>query len=146
MSADTNKQLVLDYLVAIAEGRTDDAKAAFAADAIWRHPPSLGSLDPASPAGRLEGRERIFDTYFAVDDDLFETGRRAYDFEILSAIAEGDRVAVEMRHRGTGPRGQPYETDYHVAFEVRDGLIREVHEYLDSLYVKQELLAPFEKT
>ena len=137
MSADTNKQLVLDYLTAIAEGRTDDAKAAFAADALWRHPPSLGS--PGSN-GLVEGRERIFDTYFAVDDDLFETGRRAYDFEILSAIAEGDRVAVEIRHRGKGAQGQPFETDYHVAFEVRDGLIREVHEYLDSLYVKRELL------
>ena len=137
MSADTNKQLVLDYLVAIAEGRTDDAKAAFAADALWKHPPSLGSL---GSDGLLEGRERIFDAYFAVDDDLFETGRRAYDFEILSAIAEGDRVAVEIRHRGKGAQGQPYETDYHVAFEVRDGLIREVHEYLDSLYVKRELL------
>lgn len=134
MSASSNKQLVLDYLSAISEGRSQDAKAAFAEDAVWKHPPSLGNK------GRLEGRERIFETYFAVDDDLFETGRRAYDFEILNAIAEGDRVAVEIRHRGTGAKGQAYETDYHVAFEVRDGLIREVHEYLDSLYVKRELL------
>jgi len=134
VSAESNKRIVLEYLRAIAEGRTADARRAFAADAVWRHPPSLGH------GGRLEGRDRIFDTYFAVDDGLFETGRRSYAFEILSAIAEGDRVAVEIRHRGTGVRGQPYETDYHVSFEVRDGLIREVHEYLDSLYVKRELL------
>jgi ketosteroid isomerase-like protein len=134
MSARRNKQRVLDYLTAISEGRRDDAMAAFAEDALWKHPPSLGN------DGRLAGRARIFDRYFAVDDELFETGRRAYDFEILSAIAEGDRVAVEIRHRGRGAKGQPYETDYHVAFELRDGLIREVHEYLDSLYVKRELL------
>lgn len=137
MGAAANKQLVLDYLTAIAEGRTADARSAFAEDALWKQPPSLAA--PGSD-GRLEGRERIFDTYFAVDDDLFASGRRAYDFEILSAIAEGERVSVEIRHRGTGARGQPYETDYHVSFEVRDGLIREVHEYLDSLYVKRELL------
>ena len=134
MSASRNKQRVLDYLAAIAEGRTQDAKAAFAEDALWTHPPSMGNQ------GRLEGREHIFDTYFAVDDDLFESGRRRYDFEILSAIAEGDRVAVEIRHRGVGIQGQPFETDYHLSFQLRDGLIREVHEYLDSLYVKQELL------
>jgi len=134
MSPSPNKQHVLDYLAAIAEGRTEDAKAAFAEDALWTHPPTMGN------EGRLEGRERIFDTYFAADDDLFESGRRRYDFEILSAIAEGDRVAVEIRHRGLGIRGQPYQTDYHLSFQLRDGLIREVHEYLDSLYVKRELL------
>jgi ketosteroid isomerase-like protein len=129
-----NKQLVLDYLEAIAEGRTDDAKSAFATDVLWKHPPSLGN------GGRLEGRDAVFDRYFAVDDDLFETGRSQYDFEILSAIAEGDRVAVEMRHRGNAKNGQPFESDYHVSFQVRGGLIREVHEYLDSLWVKRELL------
>ena len=135
MGSEQNKQLVLDYLRAIAEGRTADAREAFAEDALWRHPPSLGN------GGRLEGRDAIFERYFAVDDNLFDTGRRAYNFEILSAIAEGDRVAVEMRHRGNSKDGQPFETDYHVSFEVRGGLIREVHEYLDSLYVKRELLA-----
>ena len=51
-----------------------------------------------------------------------------------------DRVAVEMRHRGRTRDGRDYETDYHVSFEGRDGLIREVHEYLDSLYIKRELI------
>ena len=42
MSSSRNKQRVLDYLAAIAEGRTQDAKAAFAEDALWKHPPSMG--------------------------------------------------------------------------------------------------------
>ena len=43
MSARRNKQRVLDYLTAISEGRRDDAMAAFAEDALWKHPPSLGN-------------------------------------------------------------------------------------------------------
>jgi len=134
MTPEENKQHVLGFLQAIAEGRKSDAMAAFAEDAVWHHPPSLGG------SGQVEGRQAIFDVYFAVDEELFETGTSHYDFEILGAIAEGDRVAIEMRHRGVGSRGQPFETDHHVAYDLCDGLICEVREYLDSLYFQRELL------
>jgi ketosteroid isomerase-like protein len=133
MSAETNKQHVLDFIQAIAEGRKRDAMTAFREDAVWHAPPSLGGGRP------IEGRQAIFDTYFAVDEELFETGTREYDFEILGAIAEGDRVAVEMRHRGVTAKGKPFETDHHVAYDLCDGLIVEVREYLDSLYFQREV-------
>ena len=134
MTASENKQRVLDFLRAIAEGRREDAMAAFAEDATWAPPPSL------SQGRRVEGRQAIFDTYFAIDDDLFETGTREYDFEILGAVAEGDRVAVELRHRGTSTKGASFETDHHVAYDLRDGRIVEVREYVDSLFFARELL------
>ena len=126
-----NKALVLGFLEALAAGDRDTARRAFAADATWRYPASLGG------PGVHRGRDAIFDVYFAVDERLYETGTRSYDLEVTSAVAEGDRVAVEMRHRGRTRDGRPYATDYHVLYRCADGRIQEVHEYFDSLYVRR---------
>ena len=126
-----NKQIVLSFLEALCRGDREAARAAFREDATWHYPPSLGG------PGLHQGRDAIFDVYFAVDEKLYETGTRKYDIEILSAIAEGSRVAVEMRHRGRTRSGEPYETDYHVLYELRDGRISAVREYFDSLYVRK---------
>ena len=42
-----------------------------------------------------------------------------------------------MTHRAVGLNGNTYETDHCLVFEVRDGTIREVHEYIDSLYLER---------
>ena len=126
-----NKAVVLGFLEALAAGDSDAARRAFAEDATWRYPASLGG------PGVHRGRDAIFDVYFAVDERLYETGTRSYDFEVTSAVAEGDRVAVEMRHRGRTRDGRPYETDYHVLYRLADGLVHEVHEYFDSLYIRR---------
>jgi len=131
VSAERNKVIVQDFLAALARGDRESARAAFAEDACWRYPASLGG------PGVHRGRDAIFDVYFGVDEKLFETGTRRYDFEITSAIAEGDRVAIEMRHRGRTRDGRPYETDYHVLYRLEGGRIAEVHEYFDSLYVRR---------
>lgn len=126
-----NKAVVLAFLEALCAGDRETARRAFAEDATWRYPASLGG------PGVHRGRDAIFDVYFAVDEQLYETGTREYDLEVTSAVAEGDRVAVEMRHRGRTRDGRPYETDYHVLYRLEGGLIREVHEYFDSLYVRR---------
>lgn len=131
MGAAENKRVVLDFLKALAAGDQRAARAAFDTEATWHYPPSMGG------PGVHRGREAIFDVYFAVDEELYETGTREYDIEILGAVAEGDAVAVEMRHRGRTLAGKPYETDYHVLYEVREGRIRAVREYFDSLYVRR---------
>lgn len=131
MSAERNKAVVQGFLRALARGDRAAARDAFAEDATWRYPASLGG------PGVHRGRDAIFEVYFGVDEKLFETGTRSYDFEVTSAIAEGDRVAIEMRHRGRTRDGRPYETDYHVLYRLVDARIVEVHEYFDSLYVRR---------
>ena len=54
-------------------------------------------------------------------------------------IAEGPRVAVQLVIDARTARGEPYHNHYHFAFEVRDGRIRAVREYVDTLYVQQKL-------
>lgn len=128
MSAAANKKVVLDYLQALTEGRRADARAAFAKDIVYQAPPSM-------VGGPFLGVDEIFDIYFAVDKQMFDTGINKYRWEIRNAVAEGDTVAVEMRHFSTLLNGKPYQTDYHVLYGVRDGKITFIREYFDSLYI-----------
>jgi uncharacterized protein len=129
-----NVAAVVGMLDALSRGDRVRAKAAFAPDATWQCPPSM----PWPPF--YEGRDAIFDQYFAVDEDLFETGVSEYDLEVFNTVAEGDQVAVEMRHRSAGLDGQPYESDHSLVYVVRDGLIVAVREYNDTLYLTRALL------
>ena len=134
MAASVSEKLVLEYLEAIKRGDHEAAYAAFAEDATWQTPPSL-----PWPAF-FRGRKAIFDEYFAVDKGLFTTGMSSYDLETKSVIAAGPHVVVEMTHRAEGLNGKRYETDHCLVFEVRDGLIRAVREYIDSLYLQQQMI------
>jgi ketosteroid isomerase-like protein len=128
------RRVVVDMLDALARGDRVAARAAFAVDATWQCPPSM----PWPPT--YQGRDAIFDEYFAVDVELFETGVSVYDLEVLNTVAEGDQVAVEMRHRSVGVNGEPYETDHSLVYVVRDGVITAVREYIDTLYLTRALL------
>jgi uncharacterized protein len=130
--------LVLEYLEDIKAGRHEAAYGAFAEDATWTTPPSLPW------PGKFYGRRDIFDGYFAVDKGLFTTGMDSYNLENRLVVASGDHVVVEMTHYSTGLNGNKYETDHCLVFDVRDGLIQAVREYIDSLYLKESMIDPAE--
>ena len=52
-------------------------------------------------------------------------------FTILSMIAEGDKVAIELESEGT-MGGRPYANRYHNLITVRDGRVAELKEYFDT--------------
>lgn len=134
MSADANERLVLEYLEAMRRGDHPRAFEAFAEDATWTTAPSMPW------PGHFRGRQSIFDDYFAVDKGLFTTGMSSYDLETRNVVAAGDCVVVEMRHRAEGLNGRRYETDHCVVFDVRDGRIQAVREYIDSLYLQRQMI------
>jgi len=131
MGARENKAVVLRFLDALSRGDREAAREAFAEDATWQYPPSLGG------PGVHCGRDAIFEVYFALDERLYDTGTRRYDLQVTGAVAEGDSVAVELRHRGRTRDGRPYQTDYHVLYQLENGRIQRVREYFDSLYVRR---------
>ena len=134
MSAQQNQQRVEDYLEAICAGDHERAFAAFAEEASWKTPPSM-------PWPSLfEGRKAIFEGYFAVDKGLFTTGMSSYDLDCRVAAASGDNVVVEMTHRSEGLNGKRYDTDHCLVFEVRENRIQAVREYIDSLYLQQQMI------
>ena len=57
-------------------------------------------------------------------------------------IAEGDRVAAETESYAELKNGRVYNNHYHFVFEVRDGKIHSVKEYLDTEHTRAIFLAP----
>lgn len=65
-----------------------------------------------------------------------------FEMEIVETIAEGDRVAVMARSRGTlKDDGAVYANDYHYALRFRDGRICEMREYMNTAVVR-DLIIP----
>jgi ketosteroid isomerase-like protein len=117
------KKLVLETWQAIAVG---NVKAAFAnlSDGIrWKIP---GSIAPIS--GIKNGKGEILEFLRAVSK-IFPPAMRS---EIRSVYVDGDAVIVEMVNRSTTASGRPYENEYCFVFEISDGKIREIREYVDT--------------
>lgn len=53
--------------------------------------------------------------------------------KFTGVYGDGPTVVVEERMQATLPGGQPYNLDYCFVFEVQDGRIRRVREYMDTL-------------
>jgi ketosteroid isomerase-like protein len=51
---------------------------------------------------------------------------------VKGAIAEGDKVALEVRSYGELTNGNIYRQEYHFLMEFREGKICAVREYLDT--------------
>ena len=72
---------------------------------------------------------------------FFTTGMSSYDLETSNVVSAGAHVVVEMTHRSEGLNGKRYETEHCLVFEVRDGLIQAVREYIDSHYLHEQMMA-----
>jgi uncharacterized protein len=52
--------------------------------------------------------------------------------DFRAVVAEGDMVVVEHRLSATLPNGRSYVNDYCFVFEVRDGRVWRIREYMDT--------------
>jgi ketosteroid isomerase-like protein len=59
--------------------------------------------------------------------------------ELGALTAEEDRVAVEMKSTAALKSGKTYAMTYHYLFRVRDGLIVEGKEYLDTKHLAESV-------
>ena len=80
-------------------------------------------------AGTLRGKEELMAGLFAVVGEVLEDGIKV---RVKSLIAEGDYVVVEGKGQARSKAGLDYNNDYCLVFEVRDGKIQQVRQYLDS--------------
>jgi ketosteroid isomerase-like protein len=54
-------------------------------------------------------------------------------------VADGEFAVAEWTSHARARSGAPYDNDYAVLFQVRDGLIVAVREYCDTSYMKRVL-------
>ena len=121
-----NKQVMTEYVAALAAGDAEAVRGFFAEDATWW---LVGDL-PMS--GTWEGRDAIMDDFFGTAMAHYEPG--SISLVVTGMVAEGERVALEWTSRARTTAGEPYENFCIGVFTLRDGRIAAVREYMDTAY------------
>lgn len=129
MRSASNKQHVID---AWQTFRTRDAAkiaALFSESAAWLAPPNNATARALGGTHELHGRERIAHFIAVEFGQLFVRDVRV---EYRGVHADHDVVVVEQTMSATLANGRHYQNDYCFVFELEDGLIKRVREYMDT--------------
>jgi uncharacterized protein len=133
MTAEQNKELVTKTWRAFISGDLDTALANMSDEISWVIP---GNLPNVSGLKRGKDAIRTFGKGVGV---AFPTGLNS---EIHKVHATSDNtVILELTNQGKAANGKDYRNEYCFIFEVENGKIRRVREYVDLLTVKETLLA-----
>jgi ketosteroid isomerase-like protein len=124
MDTDRNKATAQRFFDLFSASDLDGVLALLTDDATWRIP----GKKELTPTAGVYTKERIGRLFHRMLDNL-TTGLR---MTVVSAIAEGDRVALEVTSSADLKNGRLYRQEYHFLMEFRDGRISAVREYLDT--------------
>ena len=128
-----NKELVTEFMTVFSLGDIDKILSYLADSATWW---VAGSLEGISGVkSKDEFREML-------SGIAASTKTGAIRLTPLASTAEGDRVAVETESYAELKNGRVYNNLYHFVFEVRDGKLQSVKEYLDTEHTRAVFLAP----
>ncbi len=123
-----NKQLVLDWVEALAAGDGERICSMYAAGLDYY---VVGHWPLGGHFGRDHMENNCSDIFTVFPDGLSFTAERL--------VAEGDWVCLEMRSEGRHVSGRDYANHYTYWFEIKDGLITQLKEWLDTLHANDVL-------
>src|SRR6516164_2872697 len=106
----------------------EGVRALLSEDAAW-----IPQARDMPGAGEYRGRKVIVDTFLKPIRAMFAPGSPSN--RILSMASNGELVLVETHGTGHLKDGRPYDNRYAWAFEIRDGKVAMIREYLDSYYI-----------
>ncbi|WP_433756889.1 nuclear transport factor 2 family protein [Nocardia sp. CA-135398] len=129
MDAQTSKDVIIRAWREFATQDPDRIAAVFTPDAEWLAPPENATARALDGTNHLVGRDRIVHFLTREFPAVFVSDRSV---QFTAVIAEGATVVVEERMRATLMNGNHYDNDYCFIFELRDGLIHRVREYMDT--------------
>jgi ketosteroid isomerase-like protein len=121
MSVDANKKLVMDTWLAFWRGDIEEGVANMSDDIAW-FTPGTNQL-----SGWKRGKDAIRAFRFGELDIFLELKR-----EIIGLYGDGDTVVMEARAVGQLRNGDPYENAGCVVWQLEDGKIRTVRQYVDT--------------
>jgi ketosteroid isomerase-like protein len=114
---------------AFATHDADRIAAVFTEDAEWLAPPGNATAVALNGPSHMVGREAIV-RFLAEDFPRFFVSDVAVTFHGFHA--DGERVVVEETMTATLANGNHYANDYCFVFELREGLVHRVREYMDT--------------
>jgi ketosteroid isomerase-like protein len=103
--------------------------AVFTEDAEWLAPPGNATAVALGGSAHMIGRDAIV-RFLAEDFPRFFVSDVTVTFHGFHV--DGERVVVEETMTATLANGNHYANDYCFVFELRDGLIHRVREYMDT--------------
>ncbi|MBB5825843.1 nuclear transport factor 2 family protein [Micromonospora carbonacea] len=133
MGIDENKAIVQRYYDHVSRGERAEADALFADDATWW----VAGIPEQFP---IAGQRSLTEHQAMLREKLAPRLPNGVRTTITGMTAEGDRVAVEMENFARTASGRIYNNRFHLLFEIRDGRIHAVREYLDTLHAEDALL------
>jgi ketosteroid isomerase-like protein len=127
MTIQENKEAVREFCTHFRRAAITELLDALTEDATWW---ILGKPHLFSSAGTKSkaDMERIW-------GNMFRHMRAGLEMTVIGMVAEGDKVAAEIRSRADLVDGRVYENQYHMLFTLRQGKIMEVKEYADTLLI-----------
>jgi uncharacterized protein len=128
-----NKAIVTEFLEVFSTGDVEGIAAGLHDQANWW---VSGKIDGLS--GNYSKEEMT--TLLKGVTTLYKQG--ALHIKPLSMIAEGDYVAVEAESFAELQNGRVYNCLYHFLFQIVDGKIKHVKEYMDTHHAYNTFIAP----
>lgn len=128
---EANKAVVTEFMEVFSRGDVDAILGFLTDDATWW---VAGTIDGISG----EKDKAAFGEMLGGLSTLTTAGAIALTPKALTA--EGDRVAAETESYAEMSNGRVYNNLYHFVFELSDGRIRRVKEYLDTEHTRAVFL------
>ena len=129
-AGNANEQVVLDFFDRLNAEDLEGVRAILTEDATW-----IPQVRDIPGAGEYRGRDVIVDVFLAPIRSVFADGSPRN--EILSIASGGSLVMLESHGTGSLADGRPYDNRYAWAFEVREGKVAAIREYMDSHYISR---------
>lgn len=123
-----NEAVVRRFFTLLNAEDLEGIRALLAEDAAW-----LPQATDMPGAGEYRGRNVIVDDFLKPIRGMFAKGSPSN--RILSMASNGTLVLAETHGTGSLADGRPYNNRYAWAFEIRDGKVAVIREYLDSYYI-----------
>jgi len=131
MNSEENKRIVEAFCGHFEHAAIDDVLEMMSDDATWW----INGKPHLFPGAGLKTKAEMAQVWHGLYASL-DGGLR---MDVVDMIAEGDRVAAEVRSHAVTRSGKLYENSYHMLFRLRDGKVVEVKEYTDLMHAAEIL-------
>lgn len=133
MSTAAIRQQFETFLKDMIGGRYDEAGARLAADVVWHLPP-FAKVPP------FEGYDAVMKFMREAPASLYQPG--SMSIEMQAVTYDEPYASCLATLRATTRHGRPYENRYVFFARVREGLLAEVWEMLDSAVFQEQTRRP----